>query len=103
MEKSVLGIDQAASNLNITKTEKKDVVKEKAVIKPKDNIKRIIIKDSEDRWFLNPQYKIEIKPGTRLIITLMQEDELLVNKPYHKCNFVIIATVSYIILILYKL
>jgi len=83
---------QGHSSLNVQKQEKN---KEAAVIKPKDNIRRLILKDSEDRWFLNPQYKIEIKPGTKLIITLLQEDELLVKKPYHKCNFVIILSVSF--------
>jgi len=83
---------QSHSPSNVPKQEKN---KEAAVIKPKDNIRRLILKDSEDRWFLNPQYKIEIKPGTKLIITLLQEDELLVKKPYHKCNFVIILSVSF--------
>ncbi len=89
-------LDPASSSMNViakTQEKKEKENKETAVIKPKDNIKRVIIKDSEDRWFLNPQYKLEIKPGTKLIITLMQEDELLVNKTYHKVNFVIIVSV----------
>ena len=45
--------------------------------------------ESDDRWFLNPQYKIEIKPNTKLIISLMQEDEKLSNLSYQNCNFII--------------
>jgi len=94
-----VGVDPNQSNMNVKVEKKEKEVKETATIKPRDTVKRIILKDSEDRWFLNPQYKIELKPGCRLIITLMQEDELLVNKPYHKCNFVIITTVSFTIYI----
>lgn len=59
-------------------------------LKNKNFIKRVVITDSEDRWFLNPQYKLEIRPGTKLIISLLQEDEKLSKSAYQKCNFMII-------------
>ena len=68
-----------------------------ATVKPKELIKRVILNDSGDRWFLNPQYKIEMKPTTKLIITLLQADEMISKIPYQKCNFMIIMTrVNYI-------
>jgi hypothetical protein len=67
-------------------------VEHSATIKPKELIKRVILTDSEDRWFLNPQYKIEMKPTTKLIITLLQADENISKIPYQKCNFMIIMT-----------
>lgn len=60
--------------------------------KNKDLLKRVIITDSEDRWFLNPQYKLEIKAGSKLLISLMQEDEKISGTKYKKCNFMIILT-----------
>ena len=63
--------------------------KKKAEIKYREIIKRIILPESDDRWFLNPQYKIELKPKTKLIISLMQEDEKLSQNPYQTCNFII--------------
>jgi hypothetical protein len=60
----------------------------------KEFLKRIILNDSEDRWFLNPQYKLEIKYQTKIIITLLQEDEKLSKKLYQKCNFLIIISKS---------
>jgi hypothetical protein len=62
--------------------------------KLEQNIKRVIINDTEDRWFLNPQYKVVIKPGTRLIISLMQGDDRISHKPYQKCNCIIVLTRS---------
>jgi hypothetical protein len=67
-------------------------VEHSATIKPKEVIKRVILTDSEDRWFLNPQYKIEMKPTTKLIITLLQADENISKIPYQKCNFMIIMS-----------
>ncbi len=61
-------------------------------IKAKEIIKRVILTDSEDRWFLNPQFKIEMKPTTKLIITLLQSDEKISKIPYQKCNFMILMT-----------
>lgn len=73
--------------------EQTGIIKEvEAVIKPKELIKRVILTDSEDRWFLNPQYKVEMKPTTKLIITLLQADEMISKIPYQKCNFMIIMT-----------
>ena len=62
------------------------------LMKSKELIKRVVLTDSEDRWFLNPQYKIEMKPSTKLIITLLQSDEKISNVSYQKCNFMIIMT-----------
>jgi len=60
--------------------------------KAKEMIKRVVLNDSEDRWFLNPQFKIEMKPTTKLIITLLQADEKISKIPYQKCNFMILMT-----------
>lgn len=63
-----------------------------SLVKSKEMIKRVILSDSEDRWFLNPQYKVEMKPTTKLIITLLQSDEKISKIPYQKCNFMILMT-----------
>jgi hypothetical protein len=54
--------------------------------------KRVVLQDSEDRWFLNPQYKIHLKPGTKLMISLMQENEKLTKKLFERVNFVIMIS-----------
>jgi hypothetical protein len=78
------------TNANGTKT---GMVKDPdSLIKSKELIKRVILNDSEDRWFLNPQYKVEMKPTTKLIITLLQSDEKISKIPYQKCNFMILMT-----------
>lgn len=61
-------------------------------LKMKELLHRVILQDSEDRWFLNPQYKLEIKPGLKIIISLMQEDEKISYNPYQRCNFMIILS-----------
>ena len=53
-------------------------------------IKRNTIIDTEDRFFLNPQYKIEITPGTRLNISLMQEDKKIQENNYLSVAFLLI-------------
>jgi len=53
-------------------------------------IKRNTIEDTEDRFFLNPQYKIEITPGTRLNISLMQEDKKIHDNNYLSVAFLLI-------------
>lgn len=79
-----------STNANGTKT---GMVKEPDnLIKSKELIKRIVLNDSEDRWFLNPQFKVEMKPTTKLIITLLQSDEKISKIPYQKCNFMILMT-----------
>lgn len=88
-------LQKSAKNKNIPSAEQTGLVKEvehSATIKPKELIKRVILTDSEDRWFLNPQYKIEMKPTTKLIITLLQADENISKIPYQKCNFMIIMS-----------
>ena len=82
------------SNKNQESVEKK--TKLPAIKKPQppkiihNTIKRNIIEDTEDRWFLNPQYKIEIIPGTRMIISLMQQDKKLDDDKYLKTCFYLI-------------
>jgi hypothetical protein len=79
-----------STNANGTKT---GMIKDPGnLIKTKEMIKRIVLSDSEDRWFLNPQYKVEMKPTTKLIITLLQSDEKISKIPYQKCNFMIFMT-----------
>ena len=73
-----------------------NVIKEK-VEKPQDRVvsnafKRNIIEDTDDCFFLNPQYKIDVREGTQMIISLMQEDQKVNQKDYLKCNFIIIIT-----------
>jgi hypothetical protein len=53
-------------------------------------IKRNTVIDTEDRFFLNPQYKIEITPGTRLNISLMQEDKKTQENNYLSVAFLLI-------------
>ena len=70
---------------------------ENSIAKKQSNIivcdfKREIINDTDDCFFLNPQYKLEIKQGTKLIISLMQEDQKMANNAYIKCNFMIVLT-----------
>ena len=67
------------------KSKKKQVAK--VVYNP---IKRNTIIDTEDRFFLNPQYKIEITPGTRLNISLMQEDKKTQENNYLSVAFLLI-------------
>ena len=65
--------------------------KKKQVVKVVYNpIKRNTIQDTEDRFFLNPQYKIEITPGTRLNISLMQEDKKIQENNYLSVAFLLI-------------
>lgn len=78
------------TNANGTKT---GMLKEPDnLVKSKEMIKRVVLSDSEDRWFLNPQFKVEMKPTTKLIITLLQSDEKISKIPYQKCNFMILMT-----------
>ena len=69
------------------KTGKKKKQVTKVVYNP---IKRNTIVDTEDRFFLNPQYKIEITPGTRLNISLMQEDKKIQDNNYLSVAFLLI-------------
>ena len=81
------------SNLNInTNTLKKTQIIKEPEVHTKEYLKRIILNDSEDRWFLNPQFKVEVKYQTKVIFTLLQEDEKLSKKLYQKCNFLIIIS-----------
>ena len=72
-------------NTKTTKGKKKQVAK--VIYNP---IKRNTIIDTEDRFFLNPQYKIEITPGTRLNISLMQEDKKTQDNSYLSVAFLLI-------------
>ena len=80
----------AESVIDPSQLKSKAAPKKKAVIVKKEVFKRNIIVDTEDRWFLNPQYKIEIGPGCKMIISLMQEDKKLQEDAYLKCSFLII-------------
>lgn len=94
LQKSEIG-NFKTTNANMTKT---GMVKEPDnLIKSKELIKRVVVNDSEDRWFLNPQFKVEMKPTTKLIITLLQSDEKISKIPYQKCNFMILMTRVFII------
>lgn len=77
---------------NIKSVNENQVEKPKAEIKYRETIKRVILQESDDRWFLNPQYKIELKPKSKLIISLMQEDEKLSLNPYEPVNFLIMLS-----------
>ena len=66
-------------------------LKKKESISQSD-FKRNIIIDTEEAFFLNPQYKIEVKNTTKLIISLMQKDQKLNNGNYVKINFIIVYT-----------
>ena len=80
-------------NTNGGNNTKTGMLKEpESLIKSKEMIKRVVLNDSEDRWFLNPQFKIEMKPTTKLIITLLQADEKISKIPYQKCNFMILMS-----------
>lgn len=54
------------------------------------DFKRTVITDTEESFFLNPQYKIEVKQGNKLIISLMQKDKKTEGNQYFKCNFMIV-------------
>lgn len=69
------------------------------LIQPKQNLnlqcdfKRTIIEDTEESFFINPQYKIEVKYGNKLILSLLQEDKKKNhNNGYIKCNFILMLT-----------
>ena len=92
LKMTVLG-KNTGNILNInTSTMKKSQMMKPPETHSKEFLKRIILNDSEDRWFLNPQYKIEVRYQTKIIITLLQEDEKLSKKLYQKCNFLIIIS-----------
>jgi hypothetical protein len=83
----------STSNLNQNTNKEVKMVKEPDNLKmSKELSKRVVLNDSEDRWFLNPQYKVHLKPGTKLIISLMQENEKLTKKIFEKVNFVIMLS-----------
>jgi hypothetical protein len=99
---SVMYSTSTLNNPNINKEVK--MVKEPEVVKiSKEVSKRVILNDSEDRWFMNPQYKIHLKPGTKLIISLMQENEKLTKKVFEKVNFAIIISKVILLMTLGKI
>ena len=69
-------------------TEQKE--KKKAAPVYQCDFKRVIITDTEEAFFLNPQYKIELKPGNKIIISLMQTDQKMKNNAYTKFNFMVV-------------
>ena len=54
------------------------------------DFKRVIVTDTEEAFFLNPQYKIELKPGNKIYISLMQTDQKMKNNAYIKFNFMVV-------------
>jgi hypothetical protein len=82
----------STSNINQANKDVKMVKEPENIKMSKELMKRVVLNDSEDRWFLNPQYKIHLKPGTRLIISLMQENEKITKKVFEKVNFVIMLS-----------
>ena len=70
--------------------EQKD--KKKAAPVYQCDFKRVIVTDTEEAFFLNPQYKIELKPGNKIIISLMQTDQKMKNNAYIKFNFMVVFT-----------
>ena len=65
------------------------IVKKAPVVYQCD-FKRVIVTDTEEAFFLNPQYKIELKPSNKIIISLMQPDKKMENNAYFKFNFMIV-------------
>lgn len=89
--------NQQFNLLNLTNKMKEPntsaISKSKVELKHREIIKRVILPDSDDRWFLNPQYKLEIKPLSKVIISLLQEDHKLEGaSEYKKCNFIILLS-----------
>jgi hypothetical protein len=83
----------STKNVNISPPKEVKVVKEPENLKIKKELeRRVVMADSDDRWFLNPQYKVHLKPGNKLIISLMQENEKISRKNYERVNFVIMLT-----------
>ena len=80
-------------NIAVSPPKEVKIVKEPENLKIKKELeRRVVMTDSDDRWFLNPQYKVHLKPGNKLIISLMQENEKISKKNYEKVNFVIMLT-----------
>ncbi len=80
-------------NVNISPPKEVKIVKEPENLKIKKELeRRVVMADSDDRWFLNPQFKVHLKPGNKLIISLMQENEKISRKNYERVNFVIMLT-----------
>lgn len=52
--------------------------------------KGTIRKDTDDKWFNNPQFRITVTKKTRMFISLMQQDQRLVKGGYIKCGFIMI-------------
>lgn len=50
--------------------------------------------DTNDKWFNNPQYRISVTKKTQVIISLMQEDELISGRPYIPVNFLLVRVRS---------
>ena len=52
------------------------------------------MRDSDEKWFNNPQFRVKVEKETKIYISLMQEDEKLCKSNYIKCNFMVIASKS---------
>ena len=50
--------------------------------------------DTNDKWFNNPQYRLTVTKKTQVIISLMQQDMALSDKPYIPVNFLVVRVKS---------
>jgi hypothetical protein len=86
-------INSSTQNLALSPPKELKIIKEPENLKIKKELeRRVVMSDSDDRWFLNPQFKIHLKPGNKLIISLMQENDKISKKIYERVNFVIMLT-----------
>jgi len=60
-----------------------------------DRLKKPYVElDTDDKWFNNPQFRIRVYKKTKLIISLMQEDQRSESgtNNYIKCNFIVVQS-----------
>jgi len=50
--------------------------------------------DTNEKWFNNPQYRLTVTKKTQVIISLMQQDMALSEKPYIPVNFLVVRVRS---------
>jgi len=59
-----------------------------------ENKNAMVHLDTNEKWFNNPQFRLSVTKKTQVIISLMQEDELLSAKPYIEVNFLVVRVRS---------
>ena len=89
MSMSMVSNSTSSKQKQIAPTTEQKVIKKPPPVYQCD-FKRVIITDTEEAFFLNPQYKIELKPGNKIIISLMQTDKKMENNAYIKFNFMVV-------------